>query len=212
MAQQKEDAGKAQSEVERLLEILKETENEKNDKEKKLHELERWEAGMERWCGLIISSSLRLNSLVLTNPSFRANPLVLSLFPSFLLPFWLHHLHLHICVWTNTHVIHVIIYLRECVLVFSCVCNHQIPETPLPLICGVLNRPENRSLPLLALSSQWEGWCGTTWAREWLVALSVTLTDVMPTLLVWRANAKKASSTMWMRFKLLRVWHFYRYL
>ncbi|XP_030295450.1 ELKS/Rab6-interacting/CAST family member 1-like isoform X5 [Sparus aurata] len=38
--QHKEDAGKAQSEVERLLEILREMENEKNDKEKKIHELE----------------------------------------------------------------------------------------------------------------------------------------------------------------------------
>ncbi|XP_054480564.1 ELKS/Rab6-interacting/CAST family member 1-like [Anoplopoma fimbria] len=37
----KEDAGRAQSEVERLLEILREMENEKNDKEKKIHELER---------------------------------------------------------------------------------------------------------------------------------------------------------------------------
>uniref|UniRef100_A0A3P9L768 ELKS/RAB6-interacting/CAST family member 1 n=1 Tax=Oryzias latipes TaxID=8090 RepID=A0A3P9L768_ORYLA len=37
----KEDAGKARSEVERLLEILREMENEKNDKEKKIHELER---------------------------------------------------------------------------------------------------------------------------------------------------------------------------
>ncbi|XP_065807216.1 ELKS/Rab6-interacting/CAST family member 1 isoform X5 [Labrus bergylta] len=36
----KEDAGKAQSEVERLLDILREMENEKNDKEKKIHELE----------------------------------------------------------------------------------------------------------------------------------------------------------------------------
>uniref|UniRef100_A0A3P9MH98 FIP-RBD domain-containing protein n=1 Tax=Oryzias latipes TaxID=8090 RepID=A0A3P9MH98_ORYLA len=36
----KEDAGKARSEVERLLEILREMENEKNDKEKKIHELE----------------------------------------------------------------------------------------------------------------------------------------------------------------------------
>uniref|UniRef100_UPI0037E8F6F3 ELKS/Rab6-interacting/CAST family member 1-like isoform X2 n=1 Tax=Semicossyphus pulcher TaxID=241346 RepID=UPI0037E8F6F3 len=41
VAQHKEDAGKAQSEVERLLEILREMENEKNDKEKKIHELER---------------------------------------------------------------------------------------------------------------------------------------------------------------------------
>ncbi|XP_075886289.1 ELKS/Rab6-interacting/CAST family member 1-like isoform X2 [Nelusetta ayraudi] len=41
VAQHREDAGKAQSEVERLLEILRETENEKNDKEKKIHELER---------------------------------------------------------------------------------------------------------------------------------------------------------------------------
>ncbi|XP_068587439.1 ELKS/Rab6-interacting/CAST family member 1-like isoform X5 [Cebidichthys violaceus] len=37
----KEDAGKGQSEVERLLEILREMENEKNDKEKKINELER---------------------------------------------------------------------------------------------------------------------------------------------------------------------------
>ncbi|XP_077400486.1 ELKS/Rab6-interacting/CAST family member 1-like isoform X7 [Vanacampus margaritifer] len=36
----KEDAGKAQAEVERLLEILREMEDEKNDKEKKIHELE----------------------------------------------------------------------------------------------------------------------------------------------------------------------------
>ncbi|XP_029901818.1 ELKS/Rab6-interacting/CAST family member 1-like isoform X3 [Myripristis murdjan] len=36
----REDAGKAQSEVERLLEILREMENEKNDKDKKIHELE----------------------------------------------------------------------------------------------------------------------------------------------------------------------------
>ncbi|KAM7378217.1 hypothetical protein PAMA_013221 [Pampus argenteus] len=41
VARHKEDAGKAQSEVERLLEILREMENEKNDKEKKIHELER---------------------------------------------------------------------------------------------------------------------------------------------------------------------------
>ncbi|TMS02588.1 ELKS/Rab6-interacting/CAST family member 1 [Larimichthys crocea] len=40
VAQRKEEAGKAQSEVERLLEILREMENEKNDKEKKIHELE----------------------------------------------------------------------------------------------------------------------------------------------------------------------------
>uniref|UniRef100_A0A7N8WK34 ELKS/Rab6-interacting/CAST family member 1-like n=1 Tax=Mastacembelus armatus TaxID=205130 RepID=A0A7N8WK34_9TELE len=41
VTQHREDAGKAQSEVERLLEILREMENEKNDKEKKIHELER---------------------------------------------------------------------------------------------------------------------------------------------------------------------------
>uniref|UniRef100_A0A3Q1JYF7 ELKS/RAB6-interacting/CAST family member 1 n=1 Tax=Anabas testudineus TaxID=64144 RepID=A0A3Q1JYF7_ANATE len=41
VTQHKEDAAKAQSEVERLLEILREMENEKNDKEKKIHELER---------------------------------------------------------------------------------------------------------------------------------------------------------------------------
>ncbi|KAM9772002.1 ELKS/Rab6-interacting/CAST family member 1-like isoform 2-T2 [Syngnathus typhle] len=41
VSRHKEDAGKAQLEVERLLEILREMENEKNDKEKKIHELER---------------------------------------------------------------------------------------------------------------------------------------------------------------------------
>uniref|UniRef100_A0A672ZZM0 ELKS/Rab6-interacting/CAST family member 1-like n=1 Tax=Sphaeramia orbicularis TaxID=375764 RepID=A0A672ZZM0_9TELE len=40
VTQHKEDAGKAQSEVERLLDILREMENEKNDKEKKIHEEE----------------------------------------------------------------------------------------------------------------------------------------------------------------------------
>lgn len=179
VAQHKEDAGKAQSEVERLLEILKETENEKNDKEKKIHELERWETRMERWCGLIekykseliILSSLRLNYLLLTNPSFRTNPLVLYLFPLFsfhfgftLFTFVCEPIHMYPCDNLPAWV---------CACVFTRVCNHQTPETPLPLICGVLNSPENRPLPLLALSSQWEGWCGTTWAREWLVALSV---------------------------------------
>lgn len=37
----KEESGKAQSEVERLLEILRDVETEKNDKEKKIAELER---------------------------------------------------------------------------------------------------------------------------------------------------------------------------
>ncbi|KAK9525683.1 hypothetical protein VZT92_016368 [Zoarces viviparus] len=41
VARNKEDAGKAQSEVERLLEILREMEDEKNDKEKKITDLER---------------------------------------------------------------------------------------------------------------------------------------------------------------------------
>ncbi|XP_019732540.1 ELKS/Rab6-interacting/CAST family member 1-like isoform X2 [Hippocampus comes] len=41
VSRHKEDADKAQAEVERLLEILREMENEKNDKEKKIHELER---------------------------------------------------------------------------------------------------------------------------------------------------------------------------
>ncbi|XP_037615942.1 ELKS/Rab6-interacting/CAST family member 1-like isoform X2 [Sebastes umbrosus] len=45
----KEDAGKAQSEVERLLEILREMENEKNDKEKKIHELERTPSASHLW-------------------------------------------------------------------------------------------------------------------------------------------------------------------
>lgn len=42
MARYKEDAGKAQSEVDRLLEILREMENEKNDKDRKINELERY--------------------------------------------------------------------------------------------------------------------------------------------------------------------------
>ncbi|XP_043092188.1 ELKS/Rab6-interacting/CAST family member 1 isoform X6 [Puntigrus tetrazona] len=41
VARYKEDAGKAQAEVDRLLEILREMENEKNDKDRKIGELER---------------------------------------------------------------------------------------------------------------------------------------------------------------------------
>ncbi|KAJ8382024.1 hypothetical protein SKAU_G00028020 [Synaphobranchus kaupii] len=41
VARHREDAGKAQAEVDRLLEILREMENEKNDKDKKINELER---------------------------------------------------------------------------------------------------------------------------------------------------------------------------
>uniref|UniRef100_A0A3B4D4I7 FIP-RBD domain-containing protein n=1 Tax=Pygocentrus nattereri TaxID=42514 RepID=A0A3B4D4I7_PYGNA len=41
VARHKEDAGKAQAEVDRLLEILREMENEKNDKDRKINELER---------------------------------------------------------------------------------------------------------------------------------------------------------------------------
>ncbi|XP_077091120.1 ELKS/Rab6-interacting/CAST family member 1 isoform X3 [Siphateles boraxobius] len=41
VARYKEDAGKAQTEVDRLLEILREMENEKNDKDHKINELER---------------------------------------------------------------------------------------------------------------------------------------------------------------------------
>uniref|UniRef100_A0A672RAQ5 ELKS/RAB6-interacting/CAST family member 1 n=1 Tax=Sinocyclocheilus grahami TaxID=75366 RepID=A0A672RAQ5_SINGR len=41
VARYKEDAGKAQAEVDRLLEILREMENEKNDKDRKISELER---------------------------------------------------------------------------------------------------------------------------------------------------------------------------
>lgn len=37
----REESSKAQAEVDRLLEILKEMENEKNDKDKKISELER---------------------------------------------------------------------------------------------------------------------------------------------------------------------------
>lgn len=42
VSRHKEDSGKAQAEVDRLLEILREMENEKNDKDKKINELERW--------------------------------------------------------------------------------------------------------------------------------------------------------------------------
>ncbi|XP_027899412.1 ELKS/Rab6-interacting/CAST family member 1-like isoform X3 [Xiphophorus couchianus] len=45
----REEAGKAQSEVERLLEILREMENEKYDKEKKIHELERNPSTSHLW-------------------------------------------------------------------------------------------------------------------------------------------------------------------
>ncbi|XP_031714973.1 ELKS/Rab6-interacting/CAST family member 1-like isoform X1 [Anarrhichthys ocellatus] len=45
----KEDAGKAQSEVERLLEILREMEDEKNDKEKKITDLERNPSASHLW-------------------------------------------------------------------------------------------------------------------------------------------------------------------
>lgn len=38
----REECGKTQAEVDRLLEILKEVENEKNDKDKKIAELERY--------------------------------------------------------------------------------------------------------------------------------------------------------------------------
>lgn len=38
----RDECGKAQAEVDRLLEILKEVENEKNDKDKKIAELERY--------------------------------------------------------------------------------------------------------------------------------------------------------------------------
>uniref|UniRef100_A0A673A7X5 ELKS/RAB6-interacting/CAST family member 1a n=1 Tax=Sphaeramia orbicularis TaxID=375764 RepID=A0A673A7X5_9TELE len=41
VARHREDSGKAQAEVDRLLEILREMENEKNDKDKKINELER---------------------------------------------------------------------------------------------------------------------------------------------------------------------------
>ncbi|XP_070687183.1 ELKS/Rab6-interacting/CAST family member 1-like [Pempheris klunzingeri] len=41
VARHKEDSGKAQAEVDRLLDILREMENEKNDKDKKISELER---------------------------------------------------------------------------------------------------------------------------------------------------------------------------
>ncbi|XP_037098821.1 ELKS/Rab6-interacting/CAST family member 1-like isoform X2 [Syngnathus acus] len=49
VSRHKEDAGKAQAEVERLLEILREMENEKNDKEKKIHELERKPSASHLW-------------------------------------------------------------------------------------------------------------------------------------------------------------------
>uniref|UniRef100_A0A667YWD2 ELKS/RAB6-interacting/CAST family member 1a n=1 Tax=Myripristis murdjan TaxID=586833 RepID=A0A667YWD2_9TELE len=47
VARHKEDSGKAQAEVDRLLEILREMENEKNDKDKKISELERWVGQMK---------------------------------------------------------------------------------------------------------------------------------------------------------------------
>lgn len=67
MAQYKEDAGKAQSEVERLLEILRETENEKNDKEKKIHDLERWETRIKTRSAIWKEILRKLNNLYLWN-------------------------------------------------------------------------------------------------------------------------------------------------
>uniref|UniRef100_A0A669AZR8 ELKS/RAB6-interacting/CAST family member 1a n=1 Tax=Oreochromis niloticus TaxID=8128 RepID=A0A669AZR8_ORENI len=51
VARHREDSGKAQAEVDRLLEILREMENEKNDKDKKISELERWVCEGEAWPG-----------------------------------------------------------------------------------------------------------------------------------------------------------------
>uniref|UniRef100_A0A8C6PF49 ELKS/RAB6-interacting/CAST family member 1a n=1 Tax=Nothobranchius furzeri TaxID=105023 RepID=A0A8C6PF49_NOTFU len=51
VARHKEDSGKAQAEVDRLLEILREMENEKNDKDKKINELER------TLCSMMMSTS-----------------------------------------------------------------------------------------------------------------------------------------------------------
>ena len=76
-----------------------------------------------------------------------------------------------------------------CFCSFVCARAHHTPETPLPLIFGVLSSRENRPLPQLLLSSQWGGWCGTTWAREWLVALSVRCTTKL-TLLVGGRDVK----------------------
>lgn len=67
----------------------------------------------------------------------------------------------------------MVVCTRVCACAPVWVWVHHIPEILLPLICGVLSSRENRPLPPLPLSSQWGGWCGTTWAREWLEALSV---------------------------------------
>lgn len=50
VARHREDSGKAQAEVDRLLEILREMENEKNDKDKKINELERWVPPQTAFC------------------------------------------------------------------------------------------------------------------------------------------------------------------
>ena len=60
------------------------------------------------------------------------------------------------------------VWVHSCLIL--CKCAHHILEIPLPLTCGILSSRENRPLPLLPLSSQWGEWCGTIWAREWLVA------------------------------------------
>lgn len=49
VARYREEVGKSQTEVDRLLEILKEMENEKNEKDTKIAELERYEA-----CGCVL--------------------------------------------------------------------------------------------------------------------------------------------------------------
>lgn len=50
VSRHREDSGKAQAEVDRLLEILREMENEKNDKDKKINELERWVPPQTAFC------------------------------------------------------------------------------------------------------------------------------------------------------------------
>ena len=57
----KEESGKAQAEVERLLDILREVETEKTDKDKKIAELERWGCPNVPTCGTVFHLECVLN-------------------------------------------------------------------------------------------------------------------------------------------------------
>lgn len=82
MERHKEDSGKAQAEVDRLLEILREMENEKNDKDKKISELERWvKTYMLRMCSANVHELDRVTEMqISTDHGGVSSPLTQSNF------------------------------------------------------------------------------------------------------------------------------------